>query len=47
MTVFIAAFVGSLMGLGTTPIHPFLWVTGSLTMGGLLRYLAIAVRKEL
>jgi phospho-N-acetylmuramoyl-pentapeptide-transferase len=35
------------LGFGTTPIHPFLWVTGSLTMGGLLRYLAIAVRKEL
>jgi hypothetical protein len=45
MTVFIAAFVGSLIGFfGTTPIrHLFLWVIH----WGIIAVLAIAVRKEL
>lgn len=50
MTVFIAAFVGSLIGFlwyNSYPASVFMGDTGSLTIGGIIAVLAIAVRKEL
>jgi len=50
MTVFIAAFVGSLIGFlwyNSYPATVFMGDTGSLTIGGVIAVLAIAVRKEL
>ncbi|ESU23307.1 phospho-N-acetylmuramoyl-pentapeptide-transferase [Flavobacterium enshiense DK69] len=50
MTVYIAAFVGSLVGFlwyNTYPATVFMGDTGSLTIGGIIAVLAIAVRKEL
>lgn len=50
MTVFIAAFVGALVGFlwyNTFPAQVFMGDTGSLTIGGIIAVLAIAVRKEL
>ena len=50
MTVFIAAFVGSLIGFlwyNSYPAAVFMGDTGSLTIGGVIAVLAIAVRKEL
>jgi phospho-N-acetylmuramoyl-pentapeptide-transferase len=50
MTVFIAAFVGALIGFlwyNSYPASVFMGDTGSLTIGGLIAVLAIAVRKEL
>lgn len=50
MTVYIAAFVGSLIGFlwyNTYPATVFMGDTGSLTIGGIIAVLAIAVRKEL
>ena len=50
MTVFIAAFVGALVGFlwyNSYPATVFMGDTGSLTIGGIIAVLAIAVRKEL
>lgn len=50
MTVFIAAFVGSLVGFlwyNSFPASVFMGDTGSLTIGGIIAVLAISVRKEL
>ncbi len=50
MTVFIAAFAGSLVGFlwyNTYPAQVFMGDTGSLTIGGIIAVLAIASRKEL
>lgn len=50
MTVYIAAFVGALVGFlwyNTYPATVFMGDTGSLTIGGIIAVLAIAVRKEL
>jgi len=50
MTIFIAAFVGALIGFlwyNTYPAQIFMGDTGSLTIGGIIAVLAIAVRKEL
>lgn len=50
MTVFIAAFVGSLIGFlwyNSYPASVFMGDTGSLTIGGIIAVLAIAVRKEM
>ena len=50
MTVFIAAFVGSLVGFlwyNSYPASVFMGDTGSLTIGGIIAVLAIAVRKEM
>lgn len=50
MTVFIAAFVGSLIGFlwyNSFPASVFMGDTGSLTIGGIIAVLAIAVRKEM
>lgn len=50
MTVYIAAFVGALVGFlwyNTYPAQVFMGDTGSLTIGGVIAVLAIAVRKEL
>jgi len=50
MTVFIAAFVGSLIGFlwyNSYPASVFMGDTGSLTIGGIIAVLAISVRKEL
>lgn len=50
MTVYISAFVGSLVGFlwyNTYPASVFMGDTGSLTIGGIIAVLAIAVRKEL
>ncbi|MEW5674932.1 phospho-N-acetylmuramoyl-pentapeptide-transferase [Flavobacterium enshiense] len=50
MTVYIAAFVGSLIGFlwyNAYPATVFMGDTGSLTIGGIIAVLAIAVRKEL
>ncbi len=50
MTIFIAAFVGSLVGFlwyNTYPAQVFMGDTGSVTIGGIIAVLAIAVRKEL
>lgn len=48
--VFIAAFVGALIGFlwyNTYPAQVFMGDTGSLTIGGVIAVIAIAVRKEL
>lgn len=50
MTVYIAAFAGSLVGFlwyNTYPASVFMGDTGSLTIGGIIAVLALAVRKEL
>jgi phospho-N-acetylmuramoyl-pentapeptide-transferase len=50
MTVFIAAFVGSLVGFlwyNSYPASVFMGDTGSLTIGGIIAVLAISVRKEM
>jgi len=50
MTVFIAAFVGSLIGFlwyNSYPATVFMGDTGSLTIGGIIAVLAISVRKEM
>lgn len=50
LTVYIAAFVGALIGFlwyNTYPASVFMGDTGSLTIGGIIAVLAIAVRKEL
>jgi phospho-N-acetylmuramoyl-pentapeptide-transferase len=50
MTVFIAAFVGALVGFlwyNSYPASVFMGDTGSLTIGGVIAVLAISVRKEL
>lgn len=50
MTVYIAAFIGALIGFlwyNTYPAQVFMGDTGSLTIGGIIAVLAIAVRKEL
>ena len=50
MTIYIAAFVGALVGFlwyNTYPAQVFMGDTGSLTIGGIIAVLAIAVRKEL
>ena len=50
MTVFIAAFVGALIGFlwyNSYPASVFMGDTGSLTIGGIIAVLAIAVRKEM
>ncbi len=50
MTIFISALVGALIGFlwyNTYPAQVFMGDTGSLTIGGIIAVLAIAVRKEL
>lgn len=50
MTVFISAFVGALVGFlwyNSYPAAVFMGDTGSLTIGGIIAVLAIAVRKEM
>jgi phospho-N-acetylmuramoyl-pentapeptide-transferase len=50
MTVFIAAFVGALIGFlwyNSYPASVFMGDTGSLTIGGIIAVLAISVRKEM
>ncbi len=49
MVIFIAAFVGALIGFlwyNTYPAQVFMGDTGSLTIGGIIAVLAIATRKE-
>ncbi|QLE01806.1 phospho-N-acetylmuramoyl-pentapeptide-transferase [Galbibacter sp. BG1] len=49
ITVFIAAFVGSLVGFlwyNAFPAQVFMGDTGSLTIGGIIAVIAIAIRKE-
>jgi len=49
MVIFIAAFVGALIGFlwyNTFPAQVFMGDTGSLTIGGIIAVLAIATRKE-
>ncbi|MBD3723908.1 MAG: phospho-N-acetylmuramoyl-pentapeptide-transferase [Flavobacteriaceae bacterium] len=50
ITVYIAAFVGGLVGFlwyNAYPAQVFMGDTGSLTIGGIIAVIAIAVRKEL
>lgn len=50
LVVFIAAFAGALIGFlwyNTYPAQVFMGDTGSLTIGGIIAVIAIAVRKEL
>lgn len=50
MTVFVSAFAGALIGFlwyNTYPAQVFMGDTGSLTIGGIIAVLAVAVRKEL
>ena len=50
MTVFILAFAGALIGFlwyNTFPEQVFMGDTGSLTIGGIIAVIAIAIRKEL
>ena len=50
LTVFIAAFVGGLVGFlwyNAYPATVFMGDTGSLTIGGIIAVIAFAVRKEL
>ena len=50
MTIFIMAFVGALVGFlwyNAYPAQVFMGDTGSLTIGGIIAVIAIAVRKEL
>lgn len=49
ITIYIAAFVGALIGFlwyNTYPASVFMGDTGSLTIGGIIAVIAIAVRKE-
>jgi len=49
ITIFIAAFVGALIGFlwyNSYPAQVFMGDTGSLTIGGIIAVIAIAVRKE-
>lgn len=49
ITIFISAFVGSLIGFlwyNAYPAQVFMGDTGSLTIGGIIAVIAIAVRKE-
>ncbi len=50
ITVYIAAFAGALIGFlwyNTYPAQVFMGDTGSLTIGGVIAVIAIAIRKEL
>ena len=50
MTVYVASFAGALIGFlwyNTYPAQVFMGDTGSLTIGGIIAVIAIAVRKEL
>lgn len=50
ITIFIAAFVGALVGFlwyNTYPASVFMGDTGSLTIGGIIAVIAIVIRKEL
>ncbi len=50
MTIYIAAFVGALVGFlwyNAYPAQVFMGDTGSLTIGGIIAVIAIAIRKEL
>ena len=50
IVIFVAAFVGALVGFlwyNTYPAQVFMGDTGSLTIGGIIAVLALAVRKEL
>ncbi len=50
MTIYISAFAGALIGFlwyNTFPAQVFMGDTGSLTIGGIIAVIAIAVRKEL
>ncbi|MCD6542978.1 MAG: phospho-N-acetylmuramoyl-pentapeptide-transferase [Flavobacteriaceae bacterium] len=50
LTIFLSAFVGGLIGFlwyNTYPAQVFMGDTGSLTIGGIIAVLAIAIRKEL
>ncbi len=50
MVIFIAAFTGAIIGFlwyNTFPAQVFMGDTGSLTIGGIIAVIAIAVRKEL
>ncbi|HEA30910.1 MAG TPA: phospho-N-acetylmuramoyl-pentapeptide-transferase [Leeuwenhoekiella sp.] len=50
MVIFITAFVGALVGFvwyNTYPAQVFMGDTGSLTIGGVIAVIAIAIRKEL
>jgi len=50
MTIFVSALAGALVGFlwyNTFPAQVFMGDTGSLTIGGIIAVLAIAVRKEL
>lgn len=50
ITIFISAFVGGLIGFlwyNAYPAQVFMGDTGSLTIGGIIAVIAIAVRKEL
>ena len=50
LVVFIAAFAGALIGFlwyNTYPAQVFMGDTGSLTIGGIIAVIAVAVRKEL
>jgi phospho-N-acetylmuramoyl-pentapeptide-transferase len=49
ITIYIAAFVGALIGFlwyNTYPAQVFMGDTGSLTIGGIIAVIAIAIRKE-
>lgn len=49
ITIYIAAFVGALVGFlwyNTYPAQIFMGDTGSLTIGGIIAVIALAVRKE-
>lgn len=49
ITIYIAAFAGALVGFlwyNTYPAQVFMGDTGSLTIGGIIAVIAIAVRKE-
>jgi phospho-N-acetylmuramoyl-pentapeptide-transferase len=49
MTIFITAFVGALIGFlwyNAFPAQVFMGDTGSLTIGGIIAVIAIAIRKE-
>ncbi|MEW7277153.1 phospho-N-acetylmuramoyl-pentapeptide-transferase [Aquimarina sp. 2201CG1-2-11] len=49
ITIFVAAFAGALVGFlwyNTFPAQVFMGDTGSLTIGGIIAVIAIAIRKE-
>ena len=49
MTVYIAAFVGALVGFlwyNAYPASVFMGDTGSLTIGGIIAVIAISIRKN-